>query len=133
MISAALLQYFHFVAEMEWAIELALEKGGGLPVAATMCIGPGGDGDGNSPGDCAVRMARAGASIVGVNCLFDPFITLETMAEMKKGLDDAGLKTHLMCQALGFRTPDGGNYGWINLKEYPYGIVQAIAVTLRRT
>ena len=39
---------------MEWAIEVALEFG--LPVAATMCIGPEGDESGRSVGECAVRM-----------------------------------------------------------------------------
>jgi len=28
-------------------------------------------------GECAVRMVRAGASLVGVNCLFDPYVCLE--------------------------------------------------------
>ena len=36
------MQYFHNIEEMEWAIELALSYN--KPVAATMCIGPGGDG-----------------------------------------------------------------------------------------
>ena len=44
----------------------------------------------NSPGECAVRMARAGARIIGVNCLFDPFQCLETLTEMKTALDEAG-------------------------------------------
>ncbi len=104
---------------MEWAIEMALEYD--LPVAATMCIGPQGDGDGVTAGECAVRMARAGAKILGVNCLFDPYITLETMALMKKSLDEEGLKPHLMCQPLGYRTPDAGRYGWIDIREFPYG------------
>ena len=36
-------------------------------------------------------MSSAGAHVVGVNCHFDPFVTLRTMAEMKRGLVDAGL------------------------------------------
>ena len=28
-------------------------------------------------------MVKAGAKVVGVNCLFDPFITLETVKVMK--------------------------------------------------
>ena len=51
-------QYFEYVEEMEWAIEVAVTSC--LPVAATMCIGPEGDMHGVSAGDCAVRMARAG-------------------------------------------------------------------------
>merc|ERR1719336_1690466 len=65
---------------MEWAIEVALEYG--IPVAATMCIGPGGDESGVGVGECAVRMAKAGALLVGVNCLFDPFICLEVLKKM---------------------------------------------------
>ena len=104
---------------MEWAIELALKYG--KPVAATMCIGPTGDGHGVSPGECAIRMARAGAPIIGVNCLFDPFICLETMKLMKSALDKEGLSPFLMAQPLGFRTPDVGRFGWITLPEFPFG------------
>ena len=35
-------------------------------------------------------MARAGAKIIGVNCLFDPFCCLETIKLMKEALDEAG-------------------------------------------
>ncbi len=28
-------------------------------------------------------MAKAGAPIIGINCLFDPFIALETITKMK--------------------------------------------------
>ena len=113
-----ILQYFHNIEEMEWAIELALSYG--KPVAATMCMGPTEDGAGVSPGECAVRMARAGAPIIGINCLFDPFICLETIKMMKEALDREGLTPFLMAQPLGFRTPDAGRYGWITLPEFPF-------------
>ena len=45
---------------------------------------------GVSAGECAVRMARAGARIIGVNCWFDPFICLETLALMKAALAEEG-------------------------------------------
>ena len=45
---------------------------------------------GTSAGECAVRMARAGARIIGVNCWFDPFICLETLALMKAALAEEG-------------------------------------------
>ena len=35
-------------------------KSTGKPTAITMCIGPTGDSNKVSPGDCAVRLARAG-------------------------------------------------------------------------
>ena len=84
---------------MEWAIEHV--KTYGKPVAATICIGPSGDEDGVSLGECAVRMARAGADLVGLNCLFDPFIMLDCLKVMKQALDDQGLKPYLMSQPLG--------------------------------
>merc|ERR1739848_213922 len=75
-------EYFRNVVEIEWAVEVALEFN--LPVAATMCMGPSGDENGVSVGECAIRMARAGADIVGVNCLFDPFVVLDVMKNMKE-------------------------------------------------
>ena len=119
---------------MEWAIELALRYY--KLVAATMWNGPMGD---KTPGDCAVRynsktpcnqnlylpyrMARAGARIIGVNCLFDPFIRLETIRLMKTALEAEGLNPFLMCQPLGFRTPDAAGFGWVTLPEFPFGKV----------
>lgn len=41
-----------------WAVEVLKEAG--KPVAATLCIGPEGDMNGVSPGQCAVRLAKAG-------------------------------------------------------------------------
>lgn len=46
---------------MEWAIEVCLKSG--LPVVASMCIGPEGDLHGVPAGECAVRMAKAGAHV----------------------------------------------------------------------
>ena len=42
---------------------------------------------------------------------------------MKKALEAEGLKPHLMAQPLGFRTPDAGPYGWVDIPEFPYGIL----------
>ena len=50
------------------------------------------------------RMAKAGADLVGVNCLFDPNILLEVMSDMKKSLDLFNLKPYLMVQPLGTYT-----------------------------
>ena len=56
------------------------------------------------------RMARAGADVVGVNCHFDPFVSLEALRKMKGGLDAAGLHPYLMCQPLAYFTPDAGTF-----------------------
>ncbi|XP_064097364.1 betaine--homocysteine S-methyltransferase 1-like isoform X2 [Macrobrachium nipponense] len=54
-------EFFMHVEEMEWVIEEV--KKSGMPVAATMCIGIAGDHSGVSAGECAVRMAKAGADV----------------------------------------------------------------------
>lgn len=53
-----LCQYYEHVEEAEWAIEVCKETG--KPTACSLCIGPEGDLHGVSPGDCAVRLAKAG-------------------------------------------------------------------------
>lgn len=53
-----MLQYFEHVEEAEWAVHVL--KATGKPVAASMCIGPKGDMHGVSPGECAVRLVKAG-------------------------------------------------------------------------
>jgi len=117
-----LCEYFEHIEEMEWAIEVC--KNTGKTVAASMCIGPDGDLHGVSAEECAVRMAKAGARVVGVNCHFDPFVSLEAVKVMKKGLAEANLldTTYLMCQPLGYFTPDAGKQGFIDLPEFPFGL-----------
>ncbi|KAG8131018.1 putative Betaine--homocysteine S-methyltransferase 1-like protein [Naja naja] len=113
-------EYFEHVQEATWAVETLKESG--LPVAVTLCIGPEGDMDGVPPGECAVRLVNAGASIVGVNCHFDPATCLRTIKLMKEGLAAAKLKAHLMSQPLAFHTPDCGKQGFIDLPEFPFAL-----------
>jgi len=115
-----LCEYFRNVVEIEWAIEVALEFN--LPVAATMCMGPCGDENGVSVKECAVRMARAGAELVGVNCLFDIFCVMDMMKDMKEALDADGLSPYLMAQPNGYRSPDGGPFGWVQIPEFPFAV-----------
>merc|ERR1711970_908642 len=115
-----IVEYFFYIQEMEWAIELC--KSYGKPIAATMAIGPKGDRAGISAGECAVRMAKAGADIVGANCLFDPWIQLETLRKMKVALDAFNMSPHLMTQPNAYRCPDCGPFGWLSLPEFPYAI-----------
>ncbi|XP_032752779.1 S-methylmethionine--homocysteine S-methyltransferase BHMT2 isoform X3 [Rattus rattus] len=118
-------KYFEHVEEAVWAVEVLREVG--APVAVTMCIGPEGDMHGVTPGECAVRLSRAGANIIGVNCRFGPWTSLQTMKLMKEGLRDAGLQAHLMVQCLGFHTPDCGKGGFVDLPEYPFGLEPRVA------
>lgn len=113
-------EYFEHVEEAEWAVQVL--KTTGLPVAATLCIGPEGDLNKVSPGDCAVRLVKAGAQIVGVNCHFDPETCVKTVKMMKEGVEKAGLKAHYMTQPLAYHTPDCNCQGFIDLPEFPFGL-----------
>ncbi|XP_027625759.1 S-methylmethionine--homocysteine S-methyltransferase BHMT2 isoform X2 [Tupaia chinensis] len=118
-------KYFEHVEEAVWAVEVLKEFD--KPVAVTMCIGPEGDMRGVTPGECAVKLVKAGASIIGVNCRFGPGTSLQTIKLMTEGLKAAGLKAHLMVQALGFHTPDCNKGGFVDLPEYPFGLEPRVA------
>ncbi|XP_072045944.1 betaine--homocysteine S-methyltransferase 1-like isoform X2 [Amphiura filiformis] len=115
-------EFFASVEEAEWAIEVMKELK--KPVACTMRICTRGDWKDVKPGDCAVRMAKAGADVVGVNCCYEPNMCLETMALMKAGLDGAGLKAHLIAQPVGFHTEEIGTNlsGYAALPDYPFAM-----------
>jgi len=113
-------EYFEHIEEMEWAIEVCVKSG--LPVVASMCIGPKGDMHGVSVGECGIRMAKAGAHVVGINCHFDPFVTLEGMRKIKNALDAVEIKVHMIAQPLAFHTPDAEKQGFIDLPEFPFGL-----------
>uniref|UniRef100_A0A3B5KE40 Betaine-homocysteine methyltransferase n=1 Tax=Takifugu rubripes TaxID=31033 RepID=A0A3B5KE40_TAKRU len=113
-------EYFEHVEEAVWAVEVL--KATGKPVAASLCIGPKGDMHGVSPAECAVRLVKAGAQIVGVNCHFDPMTCVEAVKMMKEGVEKAGLKAHYMVQPLAFHTPDCNCQGFIDLPEFPFGL-----------
>ncbi|KAJ8339298.1 hypothetical protein SKAU_G00360840 [Synaphobranchus kaupii] len=113
-------EYFEHVEEAEWAVQVL--KTSGKPVAASLCIGLDGDLNGVSPGDCAVRLVKAGAQIVGINCHFDPMTCVKTVKLMKEGVERAGLKAHYMVQPLAFHTPDCSCQGFIDLPEFPFAL-----------
>lgn len=115
-----LVEFFFNILEIEVAIKVAKQYN--KPVAATMRIGPPGDLNGVSSGECAVRMAKAGADIVGVNCSFDPKDSVETIRLMKKALDAEGLSPFLMMQPVGFHTQDVTHVkeGYHASNEFPF-------------
>ncbi|CAL8329455.1 unnamed protein product [Arctogadus glacialis] len=121
-----MVEFFKHVEEAVWAVEVM--KAGGKPVGATLCISPQGDKDGTPPGECAVRLVRAGADMVGINCHLDPLTCVRTVKLMKEGLEKAGLKAHLIVQPLGFHTPECNHSGYTTLAEYPFAM-EARAMT----
>ncbi|XP_035658583.1 betaine--homocysteine S-methyltransferase 1-like [Branchiostoma floridae] len=117
-----LAEFLGHVEEAEWVIELMKTKG--KPVACTLRTGPKGDCAGVAAGECAVRMAEAGADVVGVNCQYDPNTCLKTMEAMKTELDKRGLSPYLMVQPLGFHCPEVENEdeGYQMLPECPFAL-----------
>merc|ERR1719150_683532 len=121
-------EYYEHIEEMEWAIEAAKQYG--MPVAAFMCINKHGDLHNTSIGECAKRMAGAGADLVGVNCHFDPFVSLEAMMGMKMALEASGHMGnpdfHLAVQPIAYWTPEcsteKGKQGFIDLPEFPFAL-----------
>lgn len=115
-------EFFAHTREAELAVEVMKEAG--LPVAVTLRMGPDGDHDNVSPADAAVRLAKAGADLVGVNCSFDPTTSLKTIRMMKEGLEAAGLSAFLMMQPVGYHCPDVEHLkdGYHDLPEFPLAL-----------
>ncbi|XP_028416509.1 betaine--homocysteine S-methyltransferase 1-like isoform X1 [Dendronephthya gigantea] len=113
-------ELFGFCEELEWAVEVLKETG--KPVLASMCITSKSDKNGVPTDECAVRLVKAGADIIGVNCDIDPSESLKSVAKMKEGIDKAGLKSHLSFQPLGYHCPDGGSTGYSSVAEWPYAL-----------
>src|SRR5215211_3445503 len=88
----------------------------GLPAMVTMTF----DNDpnsyeGHSTGECARRLADAGADIVGVNCLRSPDHTLPIMEEMRDAVSDV----HLAAQPVAYHAPEH-QPNFTSLPEFPY-------------
>jgi betaine-homocysteine S-methyltransferase len=92
---------FSYLGEALLYVERA--KATGLPVMATMCFEklPATSYEGASAGECARRLADAGADIVGVNCLNAPEQQLPIALEMRAAVDG-----FVASQPVGFRTTD---------------------------
>ncbi|CAK8690984.1 unnamed protein product [Clavelina lepadiformis] len=114
-----LAEFFNYIEELELCIDVM--KKANKPIAVSMRIGPNPDHSDVSLEECTVRMAKAGADIIGLNCMYDIDTMLNALKRMKTALDIAGLSVYLMCQPLGWRCPDVDNEkeGYISLVEAP--------------
>lgn len=90
-----------FVNLQEALIALEVIRETGLPTMITMSIGPSGSREGVSPEECARCLASEGADIVGVNCSFDPMVSLITARKMREATD-----AYVACAPIGYRTPN---------------------------
>lgn len=115
-------ELFRYAEQAEWATEVM--KATGKPVAVCLSASLAGDMNGVLPGECAVRVARAGADIVGVNCCFDPSICLAVVKEMKAALEKEGLKRHLIVQPICYHTPEltYDRIGLSGVPEFPFAL-----------
>ncbi len=72
--------------------------------------------EGHGPGECARRLADAGAEIVGINCLRNPAATLPLMEEVRKAVE-----VYVACQPVAYRTPEH-SHDFTALPEFPHGL-----------
>jgi betaine-homocysteine S-methyltransferase len=72
--------------------------------------------EGHGPGECARRLADAGAEIVGINCLRNPATTLPLMQEVRAAVDG-----YVACQPVAYRTPEH-QHDFTSLPEFPHGL-----------
>lgn len=121
-IDFVLAEFFAYIDEVELCIEVM--KKANKPIGATMRIGPMGDHNGVSVEECAVRMAKAGADIIGINCLYDVNTQLKVLKRMKAALDKEGLKPYLIVQILGWLAPEVEDEldGYLALPESPFDL-----------
>jgi len=106
---------FTWLGEAMIALERALPTG--LPVVVTMSYERDPRSyEGHSPGECARRLADAGAHVVGVNCLRAPGQSLPLVEDMR-----AAVPVYVACQPVAYRTttdaPD-----FTSLPEFPFAL-----------
>jgi betaine-homocysteine S-methyltransferase len=98
---------------------IALERARltGLPVMVTMSFEKEAHAyEGDSPGECARKLADAGADVVGINCLRNPEKTLPLMEEVRRVVD-----IPVACQPVAYRTPvDQPDF--TALPEFPFAL-----------
>src|SRR5439155_25316341 len=76
-----------------------------------------GASEGVTRGECARRLADAGASVVVINCLRNPEHTLPLMLEVREAVPEVPVA----CQPVAYRTPpDQPDFS--ALPEFPFGL-----------
>lgn len=107
---------FSYLGEAMLFVERA--KRTGLPVMVTMSFEQAEPRayEGDSPGECARKLADAGADIVGVNCLNGPRQMLPIAKEMR-----AAVSVHVAAQPVAYRTtPERPDF--TSFEGFPYAL-----------
>jgi len=92
-------------------------RAAGLPAMVTMSYENSPKSyEGHGAGECAKRLADAGADIVGINCLRNPETTLPLMREVRKAVSG-----FIAAQPVAYRTP-AHQHDFTALPEFPLGL-----------
>ncbi len=109
---------FSYLGEALLFVERA--KATGMPVIATMSFEklPARAYEGETPAECAVRLAEAGADVVGVNCLNGPEQQLPIAIEMRRAV---GERVPIAAQPVAYRTTDD-HPDFTSTESFPYSL-----------
>jgi betaine-homocysteine S-methyltransferase len=114
-IDLVVAETFTWLGEAVLATESA--KAAGMPVVTTMAFEQQPRSyEGDSPADCARRLADAGADVVGVNCLRPPEHTLPVVTEVRGAVTGP-----VAAQPVAYRTP-ADRPDFTSLPEFPLGL-----------
>ena len=114
-IDLVIAETFTWLGEALIAVERAIPTG--LPVVVTMSYERDPRSyEGDSPGECARKLAEAGAHVVGVNCLRSPERTLPLVREMRSAIPG-----YIACQPVAYRTPPDAP-DFTSLPEFPFAL-----------
>ena len=122
---------FSYVGEALLFVERA--KPTGLPVMVTMCFEQPTPRsyEGDTPGECAKKLADAGADVVGVNCLNGPAQQLPIAKEMRKAVGG-----YVASQPVAYRTtaeqPDFTSFDAFPTELDPMQLARAELATFAR-
>lgn len=106
---------FSWLGEALIAVERI--KAAGVPAMVTMSFEKETRAyEGHSPGECARRLADAGADIVGINCLRGPQQTLPLLKEMR-----AAVSGYVAAQPVAYHTTDE-HPDFTSLPEFPLSL-----------
>jgi betaine-homocysteine S-methyltransferase len=112
-IDFVIAETFRYLAEARVALASIAQQG--LPAMITLNVGPNGTADGVAAGECARTLAGEGAAIVGVNCNWDPEVSLRVATTMRAAVPPG---VYVACQPIGYRTTNP-SMPFTALEEFP--------------
>lgn len=115
-VDLVIAETFRFLSEARLALAAIIAAG--VPAMITLNLGRSGTGDGASAADCSRVLGAEGATIVGVNCNWDPTVSLAIAREMVAAAP-AGVA--VACQPVGYRTSDP-SVPLVSMPEFPLGL-----------